>query len=194
MPENFGMAKKEKILILAGSGTGKTTAAALYKNVTDIDTINYMFKYSKKHYGKLSSEDFKNLINGWLTSPADYPKGSIKQKKLLGPLKLFFAINKAMKNNIVLVPLIPDTFKGMKSVFKKHRKILVFPEKEIFEEYANRFRARGNDENFIKVREADHNAVWELLEAEHGFETIVLKQGEFLTDALKKMNTVLIEA
>jgi len=186
------MAKKQRVLILAGSGTGKTTAAALYKNVADLDTIDFMFKYSKKRFWKLSTEELKNLVNGWIANPADYPEGSIKQRGLWGMLKFFFAMKKEMKSNIVLIPLIPETFKGMRKPFKKARKILIFPDKDIFPEYAERFRARGNDENFIKVREADHNAVWELLETKHNFETIILKQGEYLTDVLKKIGVDLI--
>jgi len=193
MVENSFMAKKQNILILAGSGTGKTYAAEHYKNLADIDTIDYMFKYNKKRYGELSSEELKNLVNGWIANPDEYPKGSVKKKGFTGAVNLYFGIKKAMKENIALIPLIPETFKGLPSAFKKARIILVFPEKEIFDEYAERFRARGNDENFIKVREKDHHAVWELLETEHGIETIILKKGEYLTDALTAIDFELVK-
>lgn len=185
------MTKKQKVLILAGSGTGKSTAARLYKNVVDIDTIDYMFKYDQKRYGKLSAEDLKNLINGWLANPANYEPGSIRQSKFFGPLKFYFAMRKALKSNIVLIPLIPETFTGMQAVFGKARKILVLPDKEIFGEYAERFRERGNDENFIKMREADHKALWELFEKHHEYEAVILETGEFLPAALKKIDVIL---
>lgn len=180
---------QKQTLILAASGTGKTTTAAECKNVVDIDTIDYMFKYNQKLYGKLSSEELKNLVNNWLVNPKAFSKGSIKLKKFSGSLNFFFAVKKALKKNTVLIPLIPDTFSGMQNILKKTRKIVVVPEKGTITEYIERFKERGNDENFIKVRQEEHTKIWEMLdEGKHSYETIVLQKGEYLADAIAKIN------
>lgn len=175
------------ILIFAGSGTGKTKAVNDYKNVVDIDTIDYMFSYNKKLYGELNTEELKNLINGWLTNPANYQKKSIKFKRISGGIRLMLAISKALKNNTVLVPLIPDTYKSMRSAFKKARKIFVFPEKDNFEEYAERYRQRGNNENFINVRKEEFYEMHDLLEADQNIEKIFIPKGKYLSDILQSL-------
>jgi len=174
-----------KTLILAGSGTGKTTAASLCKNVVDLSVSRYAFICDKSFFGELSSQKKQNVVNSWMKNPNSYPKNSI----LLNPdfpNNFLTAIDSELKESIVLIPFIEEVFDIINSadILDCTRIVLVFPEIDNFDEYAERYKKRGNDENFIEIRKNEYNSLVELFENAVGYEKIVLGKGKFLADVL----------
>jgi len=177
--------KKDKALILAASGTGKTIAAQKCENVVDLERMKYAFIIDTNLYGKLSIEEQKNLISGWLLKPEKYPSGSIIWNPECPENYIKAISNELDCGNTVLIPFIPRVYNLVLENFANDtRKILVLPEKDSFEEYKNRYIKRGNDENFIKVRESELHELAELFENAKGFEKIVLGKGKYLTEEL----------
>lgn len=171
----------KKTLVLAGSGTGKTMASILCKNVVDLGISKYAYVYDLS----LSREQSQNLLNNWLANPNNYPAGIIKPNPCF-PNNFFDAIFEAMKENVALIPFIKGTFELIdnNAKFKDIRIILVFPEKDNFAEYAERFRKRGNDENFITIRETEFTSLVNIFETAAGYEKLTLGKGKFLVDVL----------
>ena len=61
---------------------------------------------------------------------------------------------------------------------------LVFPQKELKEEYINRFKKRGSPESFIDLLSKNWNNWISELEEQQGCYKIKLKQGQYLSDIL----------
>jgi len=177
---------KNGTLILAASGTGKTTAATLFENVVDLDSIDFAFLYDKSLYGELPAEQLKNVINGWLANPGRYAKDSIRWNPAC-PKNYIDAISSQLnKGKIVLVPFIQKVFDLAVQHFGDTdiRKIILFPPADNFNEYQQRYHHRGNDENFINIRRNEFSSLAKLFETAQGFEKIVISQGKYLSDFL----------
>jgi guanylate kinase len=175
------------VLILAASGTGKTTAAQQFPNTVDLDSINYAFLYDKELYGELDVVGLQNLINGWLANPNKYKQGSIRWNPA-GPDSYINAIAAEInKGNTVLVPYIQRVFELCIQHFSDVEKIIIFPQKDSFSEIEVRYRERGNDENFIAVRRGEFDALAKLFDEAEGFKKITLETGQFVNDVLENI-------
>lgn len=65
---------------------------------------------------------------------------------------------------------------------------LVFPERNLKEEYIKRFKNRGNDQEFINMLEHNWDSFIDEMENQKKCKSIKLKFGEFLSDFLKKIH------
>jgi hypothetical protein len=63
--------------------------------------------------------------------------------------------------------------------------VLVYPKKEIKEEYIQRYKDRGSDENFIKLLEKNWDMWIDQLDNQEGCDKIKLKEGEYLSDKIE---------
>ena len=90
---------------------------------------------------------------------------------------------------IVVSPFIEHVFKAydsneFKSKVANLRVILVCPTRNNFGEYVERFKKRGNNEEFIARREAEFSSLIDLFDNAKECEKIVIKPGQFLSEAL----------
>ena len=164
---------KEKILVLVYPGLGKTYTAEHFANVIDFEQQFYTYVYddSIKH---LPLEEIKSSYSKKIPNP-DFPGNYIKD------------IGKALENNeIVVTTFIPKTFQALinDANYEDTRIILVIPDKNNFEELADRFRARGNTEEFIEHRRIDLPKVIEQFDNAQNVEKVVVSGGGYLSDAL----------
>jgi len=177
-----------KTIVLASSGTGKGTAAQLCDKVKDLDTIEFAFLYDKKMYGELGVEELKNLINGWLANPGNYPKGSIRWNPEC-PGNYVKAIEGALEGgDTALLPFIKETFEMVEQLFKGDdiRRVMVFPEKDNFGEYEEIYKERGNDENFINERRKQFSELAKIFDEARGYEKVRLGKRKHLAPELIK--------
>lgn len=169
---------KNKLLILAYMGTGKTELGYRYNNVIDLDFQDYKYIYD---------ESIKNL-------PLEQRKGStsLRTENQEYPNNFINAVLTELETNkIVVSPFIEHVFKAIDSEkFKRNAKdiriILVFPMSNNFDEYVDRFKKRGNSEEFILRRKKEFKSLIELFDkaSNDDYEKIIIKQKQFLSEAL----------
>lgn len=168
----------EKLLIMAYMGTGKTELEKRYENVVDYDfqDCRYIYDESIRH---LPLEQRKGSANLRTENP-NYPANFLDDA-----IKLFD------EGKIVVSPFIDHVFKAydslnFKSRVKDIRVILVCPKANNFAEYVERFKQRGNSDEFIARREKEFPSLIDLFENANNYERIVIKPGQFLSEALEE--------
>ncbi len=173
----------EKLLILAYMGTGKTELESKYENVVDFDFQDYKYIYDES-IRHLPLEERKGSVNLRTENP-NYP-----QNFLNDALKLL------NEGKIVVSPFINHTFvsydsKEFKEQASDVRIILVCPERDNFKEYVERFKQRGNSEEFIERRRKEFPTLIDIFEQTENYEKIVMEKGEFLSEALNRNGIIL---
>ncbi len=172
----------EKILIMAYMGTGKTYLEKNYENIVDFDFQDYKYIYD---------ESIRHL-------PLEKRKGSVNLRKenLLYPDNfLSEAIDLLKKGKIVVSPFIEHVFLAYnKAEFLESldnvKIIIVCPERNNFSEYVERFKSRGNSEEFIKRREREFSSLVDLFEECENALKIIIKKGQYLSDVLEENNII----
>lgn len=172
----------DKILILAYMGTGKTEVSKKYNDVVDFDFQDYKYIYDKS-IAHLPLEQRKGNVSLRTENP-NYPNNFLND-----------AIKLLNSNKIVISPFIEHVFNAYDSEFFKSkihnvRTILIFPERNNFEEYEIRFKKRGNGEEFIQRRRIEFDSLANLFEQAKGYEKVVVNKGEYLEDILKSKNII----
>ncbi len=167
--------RKERLLVVAYMGTGKTVLARDYSNVIDLDFQDYMYIYDKS-IRNLPLEKRKGKTE-LRTENSEYPNNFIT--KIIVELE---------KDKIVAVPFIDHVLDAInsdkfKQVVNQTRIILVFPYFNNFEEYVERFKRRGNNEEFILRRRKEFPDLIRLFE-NLNYEKILIKPNQFLSQAL----------
>lgn len=172
-----------KLLIMAYMGTGKTELENRYDNIVDFDFQDYRYIYdeSVRH---LPLEQRKGSTNLRTNNP-DYPKNFLED-----------AIKLLNEGKIVVSPFIDHVFRAyddfnIKSKIDDLRVILVCPTRDNFDEYVQRFKQRGNSDEFIARREKEFPSLVDLFEQANNYERIVIKPGQFLSEALEEYGVVL---
>ncbi len=166
-----------KILIMAYMGTGKTELENKYENIVDFDFQDYRYVYDES-IRHLPLEQRKGSANLRSNNP-DYPKNFLED-----------AIKLLNEGKIVVSPFIDHVFKAyasseFQSRLDNTRIILVCPERENFNEYIDRFRQRGNSEEFIERRTNEFPDLMDLFESATQYERIVVPKGKFLSQVLE---------
>lgn len=166
----------EKLLIMAYMGTGKTELENRYDNVVDFDFQDYKYIYDES-IRDLPLEQRKGSVNLRTENP-NYPNNFLED-----------AIKLLNKEKIVVSPFIDHVFKAydsfsFKSKVNDVRIILVCPTHDNFNEYIERFKQRGNSDEFIVRREKEFPSLIDLFEQANDYERIIMKPGEFLSEAL----------
>lgn len=169
---------KNKLLILAYMGTGKTELEHQYKNVIDLDFQDYKYIYDES-IRHLPLEKRKGQTSLRTENP-NYPNNFINE--VLAELE---------QGKIVVSPFIEHVFKAIDSdIFKINSKdtriILAFPMSNNFEEYVERFRKRGNGEEFISRRREEFTTLVDLFNnaSNEEYGKIIIKPNQYLSEAL----------
>lgn len=169
---------KDKILVLAYMGTGKTELAKKYNNIIDLDFQDYKYIYDKS-IRDLPLEKRKGTV-ALRTENIEYPSNFIN-----------VIIEELEKGKIVLSPFIDHVFNAInsnnfKTKIKDTRIILVFPMKDNFQEYVERFKERGNNEEFVLRRRKEFDLLVSMFnnESNNDYEKIIIKPKQFLSEAL----------
>lgn len=169
---------KNKLLILAYMGTGKTELEYRYNNVVDLDFQDYKYIYDES-IRALPLEQRKGQTSLRVENP-EYPNNFINA-----------ILNELEKDKIVVSPFIEHVLKAIDSDnfennVKNTRIILVFPMSNNFDEYVDRFKKRGNNEEFILRREKEFTSLIELFEkaTTDKYEKIIIKPKQYLSEAL----------
>jgi len=164
--------EKENILVLAYPGTGKTYTASNFENVMDFEQQFYTYVYDDniKH---LPLEQIKNSMTTKRPNP-QWPTPFVKD---LG--------EELPKNEIVIATFTPQVYEAVRDANYPNTKIIlaVFDQNN-FEELADRFRARGNTEEFVDRRRVDFPVANEIFDNAEGVDKIVIRSGKYLADAL----------
>ncbi|MFZ6022475.1 MAG: hypothetical protein ACOYT9_03325 [Patescibacteria group bacterium] len=168
---------EEKILVLAYPGSGKTYLADHYENVSDFEFQHYRYDYG----------EFKHL-------PLEQLKGrtEIRTNNRNWPGNFFRALQEELeKGRIVVVPFatslleILDFLEASSGV----RIIFAIQDKDSFEQLAESFKKRGNNDEFIERRRNDFQKCHEII-ADSKYEKVYLNTNEFLSDALSRIGVV----
>ena len=168
----------KKLLILAYMGTGKTELENRYENVVDFDFQDYKYIYDES-IRHLPLEQRKGAVN-LRTENSNYPANFLDD-----------AIKLLNEGKIVVSPFIDHVFSAydssnFKSRVDNTRIILVCPTSDNFAEYVERFKQRGNSDEFIARREKEFPSLVALFENAVNYERIVMKPGQFLSEALEE--------
>ena len=168
---------KKKGLVIAGfAGIGKTTLGKKYSNVIDVESSPYKWDYSGMDvtdYEKVKGTKNRQLNKNFPQNYIDKIKGSL------------------YKYDIICVWLHPE------EIFPAYDKndidyVLCFPELDAIEDYAIRFKNRGNNDEFINKVCSNYKTRYDQF-MNIDKEKIILKKGETLESWLLKNNYNLIE-
>ncbi len=168
----------EKLLIMAYMGTGKTELESKYDNVIDFDFQDYKYIYDES-IRHLPLEQRKGSTNLRTDNPS-YPKNFLTD-----------AVHLLNEGKIVVSPFIDHVFRAygnsdIKSQIENLRIILVCPTRDNFDEYVQRFKQRGNSDEFIARREKEFSSLVDLFEQADNYEKIIMKPGQYLSEALEE--------
>lgn len=173
----------EKLLIMAYMGTGKSELEKQYDNAVDFDFQDYKYIYDES-IRHLPLEQRKGSTSLRVENP-NYPKNFLTDAKHL--------LN---EGKVVVSPFISHVYaayneKEFADEMSDVRVILVCPERDSLDEYIERFKQRGNSDEFITRRIREFPSLIELFEQADNYERITIKKGQFLSDALKDYGVVL---
>ena len=166
--------KKEKILVVAIAGAGKTYLAEHYENVVDFEYLYHLWNYD---------EAIKDL-------PIDQHKGNPNRKPNPDyPWNYIVDIKHELeKGKIVVIPGMPNGIYACivgKDYFDKDTRIIfALPDKNDFETLAERFRKRGNPESFVNLVKDNFLKAHDLAQNFEGAEYLVIPPKKYLSDAL----------
>lgn len=168
----------ERLLIMAYMGTGKTELENRYDNVIDFDFQDYKYIYDES-IRHLPLEQRKGSTNLRTENP-DYPENFLAD-----------AVKLLNEGKIVVSPFIEHVFKAydsfnIASQVENLRTILVCPTRDNFDEYVERFKKRGNSDEFIARREKEFSSLVDLFEQTNNYERIIIKYGQYLSEALEE--------
>ena len=168
----------ERLLIMAYMGTGKTELENRYDNVIDFDFQDYKYIYDES-IRHLPLEQRKGSTNLRTENP-NYPENFLTD-----------AIKLLNEGKIVVSPFIDHVFKAYDSSnialqVENLRIILVCPTRDNFEEYVERFKKRGNSDEFIARREKEFSSLVDLFEQANNYERIIMKPGQYLSEVLEE--------
>lgn len=172
-----------KLLIMAYMGTGKTELESRYKDVVDFDFQDYKYIYDES-IRHLPLEQRKGSTNLRTENP-NYPQNFLED-----------AVKLLNEGKLVVSPFIDHVFKAydsssIKSQVEDLRVILVCPTRDNFDEYVERFKKRGNSSEFIARREKEFSSLVDLFEQANNYEKIIMKSGQFLSEALEEYGITL---
>lgn len=173
----------KKLLIMAYMGTGKTELEKMYEDVVDFDFQDYKYIYDES-IRDLPLEQRKGSTNLRVENPA-YPQNFISD-----------AMQLLNDNKVVVSPFIDHVFKAydnsnINQIIQDLRIILVCPRRDNFEEYVERFKRRGNSEEFIDRREKEFLQLMSLFEQIDNYEKIIIKPKQYLSEALEEYGITL---
>lgn len=168
----------EKLLIMAYMGTGKTELENRYANVIDFDFQDYKYIYDES-IRHLPLEQRKGSANLRIEN-SNYPENFLVD-----------AVKLLNEGKIVVSPFIDHVFNAyddynIASQVENLRIILVCPTKDNFDEYVERFKKRGNSDEFIARREKEFSSLVDLFEQSNSYERIIMKPGQYLSEALEE--------
>ena len=162
---------KQKILVLAYPGSGKTYLSENFENVSDLEFQHYRWDYGE--HKNLPLEKLKGRKDLRTNNP-DWPNNFFK---LLD--------EELNKNNIVLVPMATSLFERLEYLNSQNvRIIFAIPTRECFKDIIQAYKNRGNDEKFIESRKSDFEKFYDLVNKTK-YEKIYIKKGEYLYEALQ---------
>ena len=159
-------------------GTGKTELENRYDNVIDFDFQDYKYIYDES-IRHLPLEQRKGSTNLRTENP-NYPENFLTD-----------AVQLLNEGKIVVSPFIDHVFKAydgsnIASQVENLRTILVCPTRDNFDEYVERFKKRGNSDEFIARREKEFSSLVDLFEQANNYERIIMKPGQYLSEALEE--------
>ncbi len=163
---------KQKVLVLAYPGAGKTYLAENFKNVSDLEFQHYRWDYG----------EHKNL-------PLEQLKGCEKKSvKPEWPDNFFKYLEEVtQKSEITLVPMATSLFPILDHLHKGGvRIIFAIHDRNLLEDVLKIYKKRGNKEKFIEDRRNDFNKFQDLT-ASSKFEKAYIHKGEHLYDALVRL-------
>ncbi len=171
---------KEKILILAYPGSGKTYLADNYNNVSDLEFQHYRWNYGE--YKSLPLEQLKGRKDIRTNNP-EWPNN-------------FFEIldNEIEKRKLVLVPMATSLFEHAKYLQENKQVKIIFaiPTKRCFEDILEMYKKRGNNQKFIEDRKKDYLKFYDIVEKTE-FDKLYINKNEHLSDAVAKQGIALEE-
>ena len=164
-------------MIISGfPGVGKTYLSTKYSNIIDLDGMPYIYKLTPEQE-KMSYEQLKGLDNrikdeNW---QMNYIEDILEQEK---------------KYDVVLICQHKELLECLDKRGIEY--IIVFPEKTCKEEYAKRYKDRGNHQIYIDKKIATFDNQIEILTKKTNV-IWQLKRGEYLEDRLLKEGVLLKE-
>lgn len=163
---------KERVLVLAYPGAGKTYLAENFKNVSDLEFQHYRWDYGEN----------KNL-------PLEQLKGCEKKSvKPEWPDNFFKYMEEIVyKSDITLVPMATSLFPILdKFASGGVRVIFAIQDRNLLDDVIETYRKRGNKEKFIEDRRNDFQKFHDLT-ADSKFEKAYIHKNEHLYDALARL-------
>lgn len=142
-------------------GVGKTTLASKFrKDVIDLESGNFK----------------------WLENDGtEASKGSRREQNPKYPINYLEAIKAAnSKYKVVLISQHEIIRKCLDAV--KLDYVLIYPDKSMKEEFIERYRKRGNNENFIGLISKEWDSWIDVLDKIDNHKKIVLQKGQYLSD------------
>ncbi len=154
------------IFVFAFTATGKSTVAKKYKNVIDMESTYYKYTDCSVEDESLKSTS-RNLNEDW-------PKN-------------YFRALKEVQDKYDYI-LIADEICNDFLINQKYEYWYVYPKRELKEEYLNRCKKRGNNEEFIYWYSKLWNEWIDKCEADKKASIkIELKSNEYLEDVLPNL-------
>lgn len=171
------------IVIVGFGGIGKTELAKKYENIIDLESIFWKWQYSEKYTNIEEYKSCKNRIQN-----TNFPQNYIEAIK-----------ENQKKYDIVLTAYNTTICECLKE--NEVSFLLCYPDKEAKDIYIERYRKRGNNENFINKNIESFEEAVDILDKRmetkiilHGNETLeeyLIKNGYNLKPYYKKTNIIL---
>lgn len=165
---NNQILKKRPIIISAWICAGKTYMTNKYDNVTELPSGDYKYILTEEQKAVKNKESLKSTVRAinpeW---PKNYYDAILEEEK------------KGQYDVILIAPCMP--FEEMRSYGIDF--IMAYPEPSCKEDYMQRARDRGANEEFVKRVETKIDLDYEEFLKQPN-EKIIIKPGEYLEDAL----------
>lgn len=170
--------KGEHMIIACYAGVGKSTFASLYPEDTlDLYSMPYKWILPEKEGKK---EEFENVKAApyLLLNPA-FPESYLKA-----------VLEKESQYRYVLIPTIPSVLRMLREDCGIPY-ILCYPQISLVAEYEERYRRRGNSENFMNIFIGQWDErISSLMEETYGLH-VRLEKGEYLSDVKERIDEMI---